>query len=196
MGTKNYPHLHQIAQTFSINETFRIIPKKFQHRPLGIGFGNSRFGAPNDQYNILYASAKLVTAVRETIVRDEFDRKVARTIKLRTIRRFSVVSIGSKRDLFLIDLRSGRASNMGIPLEVLHGEDYTSGGAFALEVYIEMPEIDGFLYSSRIDEHACFAIFDRAVSSKLVSMDVMDLFNHDEFHSVVKEIRIEVTSNG
>ena len=100
MWTQNYPHLHQIAQTFSINETFRNIPKKFQHSPLGIGFGNSRFGAPNDQYNILYASAKLVTAVRETIVRDEFDRKVARTIKLRTIRRFSVVSIGSKRDLF------------------------------------------------------------------------------------------------
>ena len=192
MGTSRYPHLHQIARSISLEKVWRIIPIKYQNDPVGMGKGTSRFSAPNQEYKILYAAQTLHTAIRETLIRDKFDNKEIRQIPLFKILALASTVLKTNEQLNVLDLTDGGATNVGIPSSVRHSKGYSRSRLFALEVYNEMPQIDGFRYVSRLDDSLCYAIFDRAVARKLVSTRTMSLSGTPEFRDAVSKLNVSI----
>ena len=64
----------------------------------------------------------------------------------------------------LLDISHGNAARFGVPTDVIRYSRHTDGQHFSEFVYSAMPAVDGFLYSSRLTEQTCIAIYDRACS--------------------------------
>ena len=192
MGTSRYPDLHLIEKPVYFKGARRIIPKKYQNVPIGMGLGKGRFSAPDGEFKVLYVATKLSIAVRETLIRDKFDNKKIRQIPKFKVLEYASTMLKASENLNILDLAGGRATNVGIPSVVRHSKFYTPSRRLALEVYIEMPKIDGFCYLSRLDDNVCFAIFDRAVNQKVELMNINPLIRVPEFQDAIKELRISI----
>src|SRR3546814_6541619 len=68
--------------------------------------------------------------------------------------------------LKLLDLRTSGASRLGIPTDAVRGRAQQAGRKFSKQLY-DRTDFDGIAYMSRITNAECFAIYDRAVTSKL-----------------------------
>ena len=191
MWTKKYPDLHLISRPVMINGAWRIIPKEFINSPLGTGDGVARFNAPNFEYKILYAASYLQTAIRATLVRDDFDNNKERILLENIVDSCASVVIDSTEPLNLLDLNDGKPNSIGVPSDIRHSKNYDLSRAFALEVFLEMPEIDGFYYQSRLDDKICFAIFERSVALKLRVNQTLLLANTPNFRITLKSMRMK-----
>lgn len=192
MGTTNYPNLHQLEQRVSSPGLWRVFPIAYKRRPLGVGYGYSRFSAPNKQFKTLYLAASFETALREGLIRDRFDGRRYRRIAEHTIRRQACAIISTVENLNLINLTDGAAGNHGIPSHIRHSADYAASQAFTLEVYNEMKHVDGFLFRSRLDDKICMAVFDRAIDKKLKSIQSIGIDRNPLLRPALKEMRIKV----
>ena len=192
MGTSGYPCIHRIEKEIYFNGARRIISKNYQHDPIGMGRGKSRFSSPNGEYKILYAAAKLKTAIRETLIRDKFDNKKTRQMPRFKILEYACTTLRTTQNLNVLDLTGGSTTNVGIPSVVRHSKYYTRSRRFALEVYNEMPLVNGFCYLSRLDDNMCFAIFDRAVYHKIEVNQTDSLISVLGFRDSIKELRISI----
>ena len=176
----------------SLQGTWRVIPKKYEGHPLGIGRGNSRFSAPNEEFKILYTSQYLETAIRKTLVRYAFDNHKERKLSRYLVNSQSCVIIESTRELTLLDLNDGNPNSIGLSSDIRHSKKYDLSNAFALEVFLEMPEIDGFYYRSRLDDKMCYAIFERSVTSKLWARITLSLDRHPQLREILLKLGIEI----
>lgn len=192
MGTSSFPNLSLLCRTISINGAWRIIPKEFEHNPLGMNYGNSRFSAPKGEYKILYAALNLDTAIRETLIRDDFDHNRDRILSWSAIEDSSNVVIDSTSSMNLLDLNDGKPNSIGLSSDIRHSKDYAQSRAFALEIFMEMPEIDGFYYRSRHDDCMCFAVFERSVKSKLQATRVFSLYKNPNLRPAMRKLRMEI----
>lgn len=84
----------------------------------------------------------------------------------------------------------GGATNVGIPPSVRHSKGYSRSRLLGLEVYNEMPLIDGFRYVSRLDDNLCYAIFDRDVTRKLVSTRTVSLLSTPRFRNALSKLNV------
>lgn len=122
-----------------------------------------------NSHRILYGGSSIETAVYEAIIRDRYDLQPSRVLYPENYRSFSVAQFFSESMLDLLDLNRGRASRYGVPTNVIRSTDHSNGQHFSQFVYENMPEIDGFIYSSRFTEHDCVALFfDRAIPKLIV----------------------------
>ena len=190
MGTSNYPDLHLIEKPIMVNSAWRIIAKKYQNDPLGMGAGSGQFSSSDGEFKLLYAASKLQSAIRETLVRFTFDNNNIRQIPKFKIQRLVATMLNSIDRFILLALTGGGATNVGIPSVVRQSKYYARSRRLSLEVYNEMRHIDGFFYLSRLDDNVCFAIFDRAVSKEIVVVQTDALTNVPEFQVAIKELRI------
>lgn len=195
MGTKSFPDLGLLCRNISIKGAWRIIPKKFKNSPLRMNQGDSRFSAPNGEYLILYAALNLETAIRETLIRDEFDDNRVRVLPRFAVELRSNVVIDSVTNLNLTDLNDGKPNSIGLPSDIRHSKNYDQSRAFALEVFTEMPEVDGFYYRSRHDDKICYAVFERSVISKLRAVTTFSLNSNPAFWSALDKLRIKINEN-
>ncbi len=191
MGTKRFPDLHLISRYVTIGGAWRIIPKEFKDNPLGTGYGDGRFSAPNREYKILYAASSFKTAIRETLIRDEFNNNKSRVLSAGALNACACVVIDSTLRLNLLDLNDGNPNSIGVPTAFRQSTNYDESRAFALEIFREMPEIDGFYYRSRLDDELCFAIFEQSVRSKLRAIKTMLLTNNPNLRTVLQELRMK-----
>ena len=194
MGTKKFPHLHEIISQISFDGVWRIFSSKYIDSPLGMGYNSSRFSAPNKEFKVLYVAGELVTADRETIVRDYYDDRTDRFVPDRVVKGLACTRIVSRTDLFMVNLTDGNASNLGIPSKLRHEKEYNLSQALSIEVYQELPTVDGIFYNSRLDDKPCFVIFDRAVKTKLLPTLTEKLVNNSLFWSALREARMQVRS--
>ena len=150
----------------------RVIQKDFVSTPLGVGNQGNRFSATEEDRNninrnshrILYGASSIETAVYEAIVRDRYDLQPSRVLYPEDYLYFAIVQLSSESMVNLLDLTSGRSTRYGVPTDVIRSSDHSHGQHFSKFVYENMPEIDGFIYSSRFTEHDCVALFhDRAI---------------------------------
>lgn len=149
----------------------RVFRKDYVSTPLGVGNRGSRFSATEEDRNkmnknshrILYGGSSIETAVCEAIIRDRYDLQPSRVLYPENYRSFSVAQFFSESMLDLLDLTRGRASRYGVPTNVIRSTDHSHGQHFSKFVYENMPEIDGFIYSSRFTEHDCVALFSIAL---------------------------------
>ena len=70
MGTSRYPDLHLIEKSVYFEGAWRIIPKKYQKYPIGMGLGKGHFSATDGEFKVLYDMKKPNTAVRKTLIPD------------------------------------------------------------------------------------------------------------------------------
>lgn len=193
MKTEFIERYRSIRKLVTVNDGWRLIPSMFEAKPLGIGFGDSRFSAPNDEFKILYMASSIETALRETIIRDSFDNKSERFLERDLFGNFCCIAISSTRQLNLIDLTDGNASNVGLPSGIRHDKNYVDSKRFSLFVYRNLNEVDGFYYRSRFDDQFCFAVFDRAVDLKLEVCRSLSARNNGEVIHALESMGIVIT---
>ncbi len=172
-----------------------MIPKKLKNSLLGMKQGDRRFSAPNGEYLILYTALNLETAIRETLIRDEFDDNRVRVLPRFAVESLSNVVIDSVTNLNLIDLNDGKPNSIGLPSDIHLSKNYDRSGAFALEVFTEMPEADGFYYRSRHDDKICYAVFERSVISKLRAVCTFSLSSNPAIWSAYDKLIIKINEN-
>ncbi len=104
------------------------------------------------------------TAVYETLIRDRFDLNPSRVLMPADYALRDAVNVSSSpgETLTLLDLTRGNAVRYGVPSDVIRHSVHTDGQRFSEFVHAEMPSVDGFLYSSRLTERSCVAIYERA----------------------------------
>lgn len=143
----------------------RILPSRHRSTPANAGFGSSRFSSPSGSFRVLYAADNFPTAFAEAVVRDRFEGKTRRFLYRPHLEQLCVTSIGSSRELALLDLRGGAAYEVGIDTDANRARAHTSGQALSEAVHADFTDIDGILFNSRLTTGDCVAIYDRAFSA-------------------------------
>jgi hypothetical protein len=98
MPAQHYRKIERLMRPVALKGAWRLFRAAHRRAPLGVGYGLSRFAAPNGEFKTLYAAAHFETALRETLVRDRYDGKTRRRIAAHTLRRHACVQIDSKHN--------------------------------------------------------------------------------------------------
>jgi hypothetical protein len=75
--------------------------------------------------------------------------------------------------------------NLGAPTDAAKARSHSAGRALAKSIYADHPDVDGFLYESRLTGMECFALFDRAIT-KVRVLEVGEVTTHPLLPSVLK----------
>lgn len=133
--------------------------------PLNVIASNTRFCKADWPFAVLYASETYATAFCETLIRDEFNKKIERKIPYKELEGRDRALLMTSAPLALIDLRGDNFQRFGIPPAVIRNTDHRSGRAFSYALHQHREDVDGILYPSRLEDGGvCVAIYDRAFS--------------------------------
>ena len=203
------PRISEVVDLFEkmsvsrcLDGVVRIINSEHDHEPLGVGGTPSRFsstelirrkfsGAP---MKVLYGARTIDTAIYETLVRNRFDINPIRFLDSTDYENRSVVSFSTKQSqkLNLLDLTQGKATCYGVPTDVIRSSDHIEGQHFSQFVFENMPNIAGFIYSSRFTEEECIALFHSKVITKLNATIPVPLnMELVKFAMVSKNVKVE-----
>ena len=182
-----------VLTSAELSAGYRIIPGRYLKSPLGTAPTNSRFCAKTAGFTVLYAAADFASSLIETAVRDQFTHKQRRTIDYEEITERAWTRLASKPGtaLRLLDLRRAGCLSVGAPTDTVKARNQAAGRAFAKAVYTGYPDIDGFLYESRLTGADIYAVFDRGID-KLKSTDSGMLTDHPELLNVLKRYGIRL----
>ena len=178
-------------RTVRLSRMFRIIRRDHEKTPLGMVPAPSRFSDPAGKFALLYAADAVRCSFWEALARNRFDRRKRRELPRSDVESRVVVSLRSRHDLALIDLRGDGPIRIAAPTAVAHDSNHTSGRALSAATYSGVPEADGFLFQSRFTGHLCTAIFDRAVD-KLAVIDIAPLITHSDFLDALDDYEIKL----
>ncbi|VVT17833.1 conserved hypothetical protein [Sphingomonas sp. EC-HK361] len=138
------------------------------HDPLFFGpFGpkpEGRFDAPDGSYKVLHTARTLVTAFGETLVR----RPAIPYILSSAVQARARSEIVTTRALRLYPLLDGGISVHGLSFTDLHGDAYGKTWAASRHIH-QTTTADGILYTSRLDNQPCVALFERAATAIAIS---------------------------
>lgn len=140
----------------------RVIPLRHNATPASAGHGSSRFSDPRRGFRVLYAASNFSTAFAEGVVRDRFVSKSRRFLYRPYLDSLALTEIGSSRALTLLDLTGEAAYRLGVDTDVKGARAHLGGQRFSAAVHAQMPEVDGILFSSRLTDGPCIAVYDRA----------------------------------
>ncbi|MBB4151390.1 MULTISPECIES: RES family NAD+ phosphorylase [Sphingobium] len=135
-----------------------------EHSPIFFGPAGhapqSRFDSPDGSYKVLYAARTLETAFGETLVRTpETPYILSSGIETRVRS-----ELETTRALRLYSLIDASVSAHSLSFTDLHGIDYLRCWKVSAEIHATTVA-DGILYTSRLDNHRCVALFDRAANA-------------------------------
>jgi len=177
-----------------INDAFRIIPERYSDRALDSVPSPSRFSDPRLGYAVVYAASTVRCALWETLLRDRFIETGETVIYRSVLEQRSLVVIRSREPLNLIDLRADGTTLARVPTAVTRDRRQSAGQALSQSVYHSLAEADGFLYSSRLVNDDCIAVFDRACE-RLEAPLIYPLARSPEVHSALDDDQISVVSS-
>ena len=187
LGTSgSVPCVSEIVELFSgllvqksINNFIRVFKTKYIENPLEPGYVPSRFDFSSQlvqiekksMTRITYGAQTIDTGIYESIAREEFDLQPVRTLFPSDYLEMSVVSFSNEPSqvLSLLELTHGKPTCFGVPTDVIRSSDHTEGQHFSRFIYKNVPNVDGFIYSSRFTEEECVALYHNRVISKLSS---------------------------
>jgi hypothetical protein len=150
----------------------RIISSAHRATPCDTGYGTSRFSSPSRAYKVLYAAQDFRTAFSEAVIRDRFKGRTYRRIYLGTLEDRWITEIGSRAPLSVLDFRGEAAHELGIDTDAKGARSFDEGQKFAEALRVQMTDLDGILYESRLTGSACIAVFDRAFGKLTASSPV------------------------
>lgn len=93
---------------------FRVIHNSLAGSPLGSAPSPSRFSDPDESYGVLYAAATVRCCFWEAVIRDRLDRTRTREIPITDVEERLVVTLRSRGDLLMLDLRLDGPIRVGL----------------------------------------------------------------------------------
>ena len=172
---------------------FRVIHQSLRTRPLSAVPAPSRFSDPAAEYAVLYAAETVPCCFWEAVVRNRLTRSRRRELPRVDVERRLVVSLETRADLTLVDLRGDGPVQIGASPAVAHDSNHAAGLALSAATFADVPEADGFPFESRFTGHQCVAVFDRA-TSKLQPLNVTPLIEHADFLKALDDYDILLTT--
>jgi len=174
---------------FAIDGAHRVFG--VSRMPLQMHSSPSRFCDGKSGFSVMYASLSFETCVVETLVRDRFTHRLKRELPLAAVlaRGYARISTQPDRELNLLDLRDTGCVDIGTPTDAVRARHFAAGQALGRSVYDEHPDVDGFIYASRLTGDDCIAVFDRAME-KFRVVDACELKDTLELPAVLKKNQV------
>ena len=170
---------------------FRLVHANACSRGFEVVPAPSRFGDPEQNYGVLYAAETITCGFWEAIVRNRLNHNRRRELPRGDIESTLVVSLSSASSLVLTDLRGDGPLRLSAPPAVTHDANHAAGRALSAATYANVPEADGFLWTSRFTGDICVAVFDRA-TVKLEASDVTSLIECKGFFDMLDDYKIKL----
>lgn len=142
---------------------------------------------------MLCAAETVPCCLWEAVVRSRLTRSQRRELPRADIDVRLVVSLESREDLSLVDLRGDGPIQIGASPAVAHDSNHAAGRSLSAVTFASVPETDGFLFKSRFTGHSCVAVFDRAMG-KLRGFRVTPLIEHADFLEALNDYDIFLTT--
>ena len=181
----------ELAIPFRPKSYLRIMPTAYAAAPLGMGFGHSRFSAPDNSFQLVYIARDIATAIAETIIRDRFEGKTKRILDLVELDDWALSEISSPNPLTVLDLRTTGLLKLGVSTDAARAKSHSIGQQLSKTLHDRF-QIDGILYSSRLTSSECLAIYGRAVANSLVSSPTVYLVRHLELIDALQSLNVTV----
>ena len=185
--------VESILAAVQLPPSYRIIFRRYLRAPLGTAPTNSRFCAKTAGFTALYAASDFNSAFLETVVRDRFTHKHRREIERKKVieRAWTRIESQPGTTLQLLDLRRDGCFSLGAPTDTVHSRNHTAGRSFGKAIHTGYPDVDGFLYASRLTGADVYAVFDRGIG-KLRLMDSGILPHHPELPKILQRYDIRL----
>ncbi len=163
--------------------------------PLGFGKTKSRFSDPrrrpeNERFGVLYLGSTLKGCFIEAILRDrrngavgDYPIEEAELLQ----RRYAEIVVTSP--LSVVDLRADGRIRMGVPSDVVGATRQTLARTWSLAFYNHPAATDGIIYSSRLNDDANLAVYDRAIV-KLSADRSLNLISAPGFGDVLNTLKV------
>lgn len=180
-----------LALPFWPKTYLRVMPKSHAATPLGMGFGQTRFAAPDNSFQLIYLARNLTTAIAETVVRDRFEGRTKRVLDITEVEDWVVSEVSAIEPLTVIDLRTTGLVKLGVTTNAARAKHQAAGRRLSKALYDRFA-VDGVLYSSRLTSAECLAVYDRAVKPKLRSNAAVGLVRHTGLISALTAINVSV----
>jgi len=180
-----------LALPFQPKAYLRIMPKAHVATPLGMGFGQTRFAAPDNAFQLIYLARNLATAIAETVVRDRFEGKARRVLDITEVEEWVVAEVSAIEPLTVVDLRTTGLLKLGVTTNAVRAKGQAAGRRLSKALYDHFA-VDGVLYSSRLTSAECLAVYDRAVTPKLRSTAAASLARHAGLIAALTAINVSV----
>jgi hypothetical protein len=185
MGRYPRERIEARLRLFAIEGAHRVFGVSYM--PLQLHLSPSRFCDGKSGFSVMYAALSFETCVVETLVRDRFTHRIKRELPLAAIlaRGHARISSQTDHELNLLDLRDTGCVHIGAPTDAVRARHFAAGQALGKSLNEEHPDVDGFIYASRLTGDDCIAVFDRAVG-KLFVVDACQLKDHPELPAVLE----------
>jgi len=157
-----------LTRRFQPSAYLRCTPLAHRATPLGMGFGKTRFASPTNAFKLLYIARDLPTSITEAVVRDRFEGVVPRELAISDLADWGVCEVSATVPLRVLDLRRDGCFRLGVSTDIIGAKAQDEARAFSQGLYDDS-DLDGILYHSRLRKRECIAVYDRAVTAKLVA---------------------------
>jgi hypothetical protein len=171
----------------------RVMPKVHAVTPLGMGFGQTRFCAPDKSFRLVYVARDIATAIAETIIRDRFEGRARRVLDATEVDDWAFSEVSATAPLTVLDLRTTGLLKLGVSTNAARAKSHSTGRRLSKALYDRFA-IDGILYASRLTSAECVAVYDRAVETKLVSSPAEALIRNPRLISALRSLNVTVQS--
>ena len=96
----------ELSIRFQPRNYLRVMPKVHSGKPLGMGYGQTRFANSDWSFQLVYLARDLMTGFAETIVRDRFEDQTDRTLHASEVSDWAASTITVRSALIVVDLRT------------------------------------------------------------------------------------------
>jgi len=164
--------------------------------PLSVQPSPSRFCDGASGYAVLYGALSFETCSAEALIRDRFVRRARREIPLAAVlmRAHARIATQPDEELLLVDLRDTGCLDIGAPTDAARARHFAAGQSLARSIYAEHPDVNGFIYPSRLTGEDCIAVFDRAIP-RLTVIDACALADHPELPVLLEKGGIQLVDD-
>lgn len=162
--------------------------------PMNIIPSDTRFCSKNWNKDeaVFYAASNFETAFCETLIRNNFDRRIERRLERSMITKRGRALIESAKPLAMIDLTDANCQKYAVPVTAIRGGDHRSGRAFARAIIDKRKDVDGILFPSRLkDGSQNIAVFNRALK-KLAVTSKKQLKTMRRTYDLIEDYNIEL----
>jgi hypothetical protein len=166
--------VRELSIRFQPRNYLRVTPKVHSGKPLGMGYGQTRFASPDRSFQLVYLAQDLMTGVAETIIRDRFEDQTDRTLHASEVSDWAASTITVRSPLIVVDLRTTGLLKLGVTTDASRAKAQETGRLLSQELYKRFA-VDGILYLSRLTAAECIAVYDRAVATKLAASKAVDI---------------------
>ncbi|WP_371349239.1 RES family NAD+ phosphorylase [Ancylobacter sp. IITR112] len=183
----------ELAIPFRPSSYLRVLPKVHAATPLGMGFGQTRFSAPDNTFRLVYIARDITTAIAETIIRDRFEGRAKRVLDITEVDAWAFSEVSATNPLTVLDLRTTGLLKLGVSTNAARAKSHATGRRLSKALYDRFA-IDGILYTSRLTSAECVAVYDRAVPAKLTSTPAADLVRNPYLIDALRSLNVTVRS--